>query len=740
MTAADRATRTASADELTRQAYAAAGGPDAGTALVAVGGYGRGELAPHSDLDLVLVHDGSGEPGEWASQLWYPLWDSGLRIDHSVRSLTEVVDAAGDLRVALGLLDARHLAGDPHLTLRLRTTMQADWRRQARTRLVELRDSVERRHRLVGELAHASVPDLKESEGGLRDVCVLKALQASWLVDASVRELLPTHRDLLDVRDALHEVTGRATDRVGPEHWADLALALGLADDAAAQRHVRSLGRRLAHLAHVTWHRVDAVLERPRGERGRRTPDLRPVAHGLAISRGEVVLTRTARPHEEPELLLRAAAAAAERGLVLAPTSVARLVQQCPDLPVPWPPSARDALVRLLSAGDGLLPVWETLEEIGAVDRFLPEWERVRLLPHASPIHRFTVDRHLVETCREAGALIRDVARPDLLLVAALLHDIGKGEEGHDHSAAGEPLARSVARRMGFGDADADRIGSLVRSHLVLAQLATTRDPDDPATVGQLLEYVQDVGMLALLRALTEADSRAAGPAAWTPWRQRLVDRLVARARACLGEASLPECVTPTPTIALRPVPGDWALDVDADDGATATLTVVAPEQPGLLAHVASVLCELRVGVLAARAWLEEDAGAEWGCSTWQVPAPAPDLVLLRERLRVADPTTSRCACATPRSNEVLPPVVEVFHDDSSRACVLQVRMDDAPGSVHRVLTAVAELDLTVASAHVTTVGPQAVDVFYVQEPGGVRPSEERSAAAAHAVRLALGG
>ena len=180
MTAAERAERTAEADKLCASAYEQCGGPDTGVALVAVGGYGRAELAPHSDLDVVLVSDEGVDLGELAERVWYPLWDSGSKLDHSVRTLPEMVAAAGgDLRVALGLLDLRHLAGDPNLTLRLRTTMLAHWRRQAREQLPALRELVRGRHELVGELAHLSVPDLKEAEGGLRDATVLKALVAT---------------------------------------------------------------------------------------------------------------------------------------------------------------------------------------------------------------------------------------------------------------------------------------------------------------------------------------------------------------------------------------------------------------------------------------------------------------------------------------------------------------------------------------------------------------------------------
>ncbi|MCW2793269.1 MAG: glnD, partial [Nocardioides sp.] len=206
MTATDRARRTAEADQLCITSYDACGGPEVGVALVAVGGFGRSELAPHSDLDVVLVSDEGVGLGGVAEKIWYPIWDSGAKLDHSVRTLPEMLEQAGsDLRVALGLLDLRHLAGDPNLTLRLRTTMLAHWRRQARERLPALHDLVRSRHELIGELAHLSVPDLKEAEGGLRDTTVLKALVATWLVDVPHVELERSRRALLDVRDVVQD-------------------------------------------------------------------------------------------------------------------------------------------------------------------------------------------------------------------------------------------------------------------------------------------------------------------------------------------------------------------------------------------------------------------------------------------------------------------------------------------------------------------------------------------------------
>jgi [protein-PII] uridylyltransferase len=740
MTAAQRQTRATSADELCREAYAASGGPATGVALVAVGGYGRGELAPHSDLDVVLVHDDDVELGELASALWYPLWDSGRRLDHSVRSMGEVLEAAADLRVALGLLDVRHLAGDPGLSLRLRTTMLADWRRQARTRLPELRAMTLKRHGTTGELAHASVPDLKEAEGGLRDAGVLRAIEASWLVDASTPALEAARLMLLDVRDEVHDIAGRPTDRIAPEMWAPLSERLGLADAEAAQRHVRSLGRRIAHLSRLAWRRTDAVMARPTGEKGRRTPALERVAPGIALSRGEIVLDAGTKPGDDPTLLLRAAAEAASRDAVLAPTTAARLVREGAELPVPWPATARDALVRLLASGPGLLPVWETLDEIEGIETFLPEWEQIRLLPHASAIHRFTVDRHVVETCAAAGALIRTVRRPDLLLVAALLHDIGKGSL-HDHSVAGEPLARKIVTRMGFTDLDAEVVASLVRWHLLLANLGTTRDPDDPATTAELLTHVPDAASLELLRALTEADAKATAPQAWTSWRASLIDRLVSRAGQALGADIAhadPTEPVPVPDV-VRREPGAVSVTIEPNE-VGATVTVISADRVGLLADVAGGLAALRVPVKAARAWSQVDDDGEWAVSSWEVPDAYLDASVVRDRIRRLVEGTQRLPEVPQRAADELPPIVEVRPDASRASLVLEIRTTDRPGVVQRVLTTLAELGLTVASAHVSTLGPQAVDVFYIQEVGGVRPSEERAAAAAHAVRTALGG
>jgi [protein-PII] uridylyltransferase len=507
--------------------------PATGAALVAVGGYGRGELSPKSDLDVVLIA-GKGFDDQTLNQLangiWYPLWDDNVALDHAVRSEADLrAIAADDLRVALGLLDMRYVAGDPALTMSCRSMVLADWRRAAKHRLPQLAQLTRERWTSVGDLAHSTTPDLKDAHGGLRDITTLRALLASWLVDVPAAELDRLNRDLLDIRDALQEVSGRRSDRLVADYETDVAVACGHADAASLRGTLMSTGRAIGHLASVALRNVDWSLT-PARATGPRRPVLDILAPGIGAYRGEVVLTEKAAPAEDPLLGLRAAEAAAMRDLVLTDSAAARLSKELHPMPVPWPAEGRALFTRLLGSGTALIDVWESLDQYGVVEALIPEWSRVRYLRPQSPIHRFTVDRHLVQTCVELAPMLEDVERPDLLVTAAILHDIGKGEE-QDHSEVGEVIAFDIAKRIGFRESDAVTIARLVRHHLTLIEAATTQDLDDPATVAEVAYAVEDVATLEMLALLTEADALAAGPKAWSPWRKQLLETLVERVR-----------------------------------------------------------------------------------------------------------------------------------------------------------------------------------------------------------------
>ncbi|MER6064417.1 [protein-PII] uridylyltransferase [Streptomyces sp. NPDC001792] len=733
-----------------------------GASLVAVGGYGRGELSPRSDLDLLLLHDGSDTKAvaALADRLWYPIWDMGLALDHSVRTPAEARKTAGeDLKVQLGLLDARHLAGDAGLTAGLRTAVLADWRNQAPKRLPELQELCAERAERQGELQYLLEPDLKEARGGLRDATALRAVAASWLADAPREGLADARRRLLDVRDALHLATGRATDRLALQEQDQVAAELGLLDADTLLRQVYEAARVVSYASDVTWREVGRVLRsravRPRLRAmlggGKPVAERSPLAEGVVEQDGEVVLARAARPERDPVLPLRAAAAAAQAGLPLSLHAVRRMAATARPLPTPWPAEAREQLVTLLGSGRPTVDVWEALEAEGLISRLLPDWERVRCRPQRNAVHIWTVDRHLIETAVRASELTRRVSRPDLLLVSALLHDIGKGWPG-DHSVAGEIIAKDVAARIGFDRADVDVLSVLVRHHLLLIETATRRDLDDPATVRSVAEAVGSQSTLELLHALTEADALATGPAAWSSWRGSLVADLVGRVSAVLaGDAPAePEPAAPTaeqerlaieayrtggPVLALRaqtePVPDQESVQ----EPLGVELIIAVPDQPAVLPAVAGVLAVHRLTVRTAELRtlrLPDDVddgsvlllnwrvAAEYG-SLPQATRLRADLVrALDGTLDIAGRLAERDAAYPRRRGWVAPPPrVTVAPAASHHATVIEVRAQDAPGLLYRIGMALEKAGVRVRSMHVSTLGSNAVDAFYVTTGAG---------------------
>jgi [protein-PII] uridylyltransferase len=680
---------------------------------------------------------------ELAARIWYPLWDSRTRLDHSVRTVAEAQQAAADdTRVALSLLDARHVAGDSQLTLQLRSVLMADWRRTAKTRLPALAEACRERANTVGELAHLAEPDLKEAYGGLRDAVVLRALVASWLIDVPHPVVERARLDLLNVRDELHEVAGRATDRLVADLAGDVAGGLGLPDRDALLRHVYATGRTLAHVCDVSWRRIESLVARPpRSRRRNRSggPLLLALDEGVGQHENEVVLMPEARPERDPVLGLRAAAVAADRDLVLSPTVCDRLAATSAVLPEPWPDEARRLLCAALGAGEGLLEVWEALDQAGYISQLLPEWEAVRFRPPQSALHRFTVDRHLLETCVEASKMVRDVRRPDLLLVAALFHDLGKGVEG-DHSITGAAIATTVARRLGFPEADVDTVTLLVRQHLTLAQVATRRDLDDPMTVDLVAGIVGDTDTLDLLEALTYADARAAGPAAASPWRLRLVGELARRVRAELSGdgAGLWTEAPPIQVPELHQVVGVGRLGITVSEHrGDLRVNVAVPDQVGTLSTVAGVLAVEQLAVRAAAITSVDGLGI----SQWSVAGSAPDPVRLRDRLGVAlrdDADLVRRLAArdstVQRGPKHQPSRVDLLPGASETATVMQVRAHDRPGLLYDVTRAIAMSGADIRSAHVSTLGAECVDVFYLTDSDGSPLDDEDALTTAKSV------
>ena len=683
-----------------------------GVALVAFGGLGRLQCAPHSDLDLILLHTGVPGIDELAASLWYPVWDSRIGLDHSVRTIPEALSVAhDDVKVALSLLDARHVSGDRELTRQLVDAAAEQWRRTAVRQLVRLREITLARWKAHGELAFLLEGDLKEAAGGLRDVGILRAIAHAGLADTMRPAVRAAHLRLLDTRDALHASVGRRVDRLVAQERASVARMLGLDDGDALLRRVASDARTITHALDDGWRMADRLRSgRRRGADGK--PQRRPVALDVVEQDGELVLARAAigaRP--DPSLSLRVAAAAAVTQLPIARATCEWLAAYCPPLPAPWPSEARDALVTLLGAGLGLVPTWETCDRYGLVDAWLPEWTRMRSLPQHNPVHRFTLDRHLVQAAYEATAFTREVGRPDLLLLGAFLHDVGKGLPG-DHSVAGAPIAAAVAQRIGLPPEDVAVIEKLVLLHLLLPDVATRRDLADPVTIRGVADAVGDTTTLGLLHGLARADAQATGPAAWSDWKGRLIADLVRRVHIALDTGVLPAPPRPDPSLVAGPLPV-----VHLDGGRVA---VAAADRRGLLAAVAGCLALHRLEVLTAdastvdgRALVEFRVRPRYGTP--------PDSLALASDLRravsgdvsVTQRLRGRALAARPGTAHGAPRVV--WHREAATdAVILELRAADAPGLLYRVTSALDEAGAQVRAARISTLGTDVVDAFYL--------------------------
>jgi [protein-PII] uridylyltransferase len=716
-------------------------------ALVAVGGYGRSSLCPYSDLDVVLVHTGHRDIAKVADAIWYPVWDQGVHLDHSVRRPSEVLSAAAeDVRVALGLLDGRLVWGEAKVAEPLLERARAAWRDRLGARyLPMLQQQMAERRATAGDVAFLLEPDLKESHGGLRDVSVLRAISAfaPLLADyADLDSLNGATALLTDIRVELHRLAQREHDKLLLQDQDQVAAALGFVDADALMLAVSTAGRQIAWVSDDVWRRRRLWDPTPPPKRRfRRNPSDHttlpaPVDLGpdLVEVDGEIALTSLAPVSDDASLPLRLAATAAELDRPIAKGSLHRLDDRMPPPGDPWTDETRAALVSLLALGRPAIDKIESLDQHGLLVRLIPEWAAVRNKPQRNAYHTYTVDRHLLEAAALAAELADTVERPDLLLVGTLLHDIGKGFPG-DHTTVGIEVVDGITTRMGFAPADVAVLVDLVRQHLLLPDTATRRDLDDPTTIARVAHAVGNRLTLHLLAALTEADSRATGPSAWGPWKAGLVADLVERTdRVLQGE--------PEPTAPDRIVTSNQELmaEVRASGLPSVSLQppyviVAAPDRPGLFSSVAGALALNGMDVRAANVGSEDGVAVEVftvevARGTWpdtaklreDLAAVLSDRLALGERLSEREriyPLRRGSAAHLPGSD------VKVDNEASDTATVLEIRALDEIGMLHRITRALFDAGLDVVSARVSTLGEMVVDAFYVRESGGSKVTDD---------------
>lgn len=720
---------------------AASLGFDDGLALVAVGGYGRREMAPESDLDLVLVHRPDVDPSPIADRLWYPIWDEGLKLGQRVDSVDGLLKLARtDLDTATALLDIRHLAGDETLSVELAIAAAEQWRVEPVANAVRLAHRVRTLHHQHGEIAFTLGPDIKLGHGGLRDVQALGWVLATGAVAevADVVSLREPAEVLLKARVELHRITSRPGDRLVLDFQDEVADRLGYADANALMSDVAAAGRSIAWVSDAAWFWIERSAEKRR-----RDTDREEIESGIIVDGWLIALADDVEPLDDPLPLLRLADAASQRRSFIDHDTLERLSAGADNPIGHWTIEMRDLFVSLLHHGHAAIPVIEALDQVGLMSWLMPEWEPCRSKPQRNAYHRFTVDRHLLEAAAEASRLIDRVSRPDLLLMGALLHDIGKGYSG-DHTEVGVELIGPIATRMGFDDDDAATLVAMCQHHLLLPDVATRRDLADEGTIRFVAETVESTELLDLLGALTEADSIATGPSAWNASKAALVGQLVERTHQVLeGSEPLAAVESPFPSAEQLELIGDGRFHVDIVDD---RVTVVQPDRPGAFFRVAGVLTLNGLDIVGAAAHTESGMAL----SEFRVDG-APDIKRLEAQLeegafgrialeaRVDDRQTTYARTRRRSSANTIVATVTFDNVSSESATVIEVSCLDDIGVLYRIARALTEMSVVIWSARIQTIGDAVVDAFYVTHDEAKitdeRHQREIERAVLHAIR-----
>ena len=755
-----------------------------GVAVVALGGYARRELCPASDIDLVLLHDGWGRHDLEAlvEALCYPLWDAGLSVGHAVRTPAEAVaDAGAGVDASTAVLDRRLVAGDPGLFDALSARVRRWAARRSTPLLRALADADAARHRSDGAYPGMLEPNLKNGAGGLRDIhslrwaagwllgeCALDPLVAAGYLGADDRRRLSrANETLLAVRCALHHRStfrGKMVDVLRLDQQDEVAALLhgAGADCPDADELLRDVGlamRLVAHLSTRTWGLVLSDLAQ--GRRLRRRPPGRELASGVRLEGGVVTIDPAVTLAEDAAVGLRAVAVVAQTGAHLGRATADHLVRQLASEPqLAWSSEARAALLRLLHAGRGVAEGLAEADHVGLLSAHLPQWQRVRGRPQRNPLHRFDLDTHGAQTVvvlhelrhdEELETVWRRLPDADAVVLGAWLHDIGKAWPG-DHSIAGAQVAQRWLEDMGFEPQFVAHVVSLIRLHLLLPDVATRRDLDDPAVIAHVARQVGDTATLDGLYLLSLADSRATGPSAWSPWKDGLITTLHQRVSASLrggDTAPVPDPrvaaashgATPAMIDALAAqAPARYFTAAAAEQVAvharllaagvlpavdirpgpvegTTVVTVAAPDRPRLLADCAGALAAADLAVVEARAVTTgQDIALDWFTVTGEADHdPLQHLLLqtLRGDLdvaqRLARPRRAPGSAGwAPQGGATITLRSETL---------VEVEARDRPALLFALCRVLDNAGLEIVSVRAATLGSRVFDAFELRKP-----------------------
>ena len=803
-----------------QHAYPAAN-PSAGErlGLVATGGYGRGELAPLSDIDLLFLRPYKQTPrGEQIVEfMLYLLWDLGLKVGHATRTVEESLRyAERDQTIRTALLEARYLWGDRALFDELQRGFAqkfyiGDGRDFVDAKLVE-RDQ---RHQRMGDSRYVVEPNVKEGKGGLRDLHLLfwiakylyrvsepgELVAKGVLTREEARHFERAERFLSTVRCHIHYLTGRADDRLSFDLQREIAARLGYQDRPGSRgverftKHYYLHAKTVGDLTRI----FVAALEDSR----RRKPklaalwqSLRPrELEGFRLDGERLAVTAPDTFAKDPVAILRLFHVAQENGLDIHPATL-RLITQNIRLVdrLRNDPDANRLFMDMLTSRHDPETTLRRLNEAGVFGRFVPDFGRVVAQTQHDMYHTYTVDEHTIRAIGilskiESGALKEDhplsadvvhkiLSRP-VLYLAVLLHDIAKGRGG-DHSILGADVAMQLGPRLGLSAAETETVAWLVRYHLAMSATSFQRDLMDPKTIETFAALVQSPERLRLLLVLTVCDIRAVGPNVWNNWKAALLRQLYNATEQVLSGGTLSggraERIKQIQTEMAKLLPG-WseadqeshfargyasywlsfppvtlarqaelvrgaeragqplAIEHRVDEARSVTeVTIYTLDTHGLFARLAGAMAISGANIVDAKIftlangmaldtfWIQDLEGKPFDGPQRLARLAARVELSLSNRLDIQRELDSQRG-SWPKRDRVftVEPRVLIDNNASDTFTVIEVNGRDRPGFLHVVTRALTRLNLQIATAHVTTYGERAVDVFYVKDLFGLK-------------------
>ena len=799
--------------------------------VVATGGYGRGMLAPFSDIDLLFITGvAPGQPAALRALakvefMLYFLWDLGLKVGHATRSVSEcIAESAKDVTIRTSMIDARRVASDTSLFDDFAIRFTAACADHVGEFIAAKQAERDIRHRRYGESPFLVEPNIKEGRGGLRDLQTLYWMSryvldtrvmgdlvgpespgGGLLIEKEAKHARRSWDFLWTVRFHLHYVAGRAEERLTFDMQPVVGARMGYTRHGrqnGVERFMRHYFLTAREVARITAVLEPAIVREALGSPA--TPERTDAAlfeAGFVLADGQLLPAPGRDFKAEPVQMLRILQVARDRSLELHPLAIRSLIRHERQATLLRGNSAAGGIfLDLLCNGADSARWLHLLNETGILGRYLPDWARIVGQMQFDTYHVFTVDEHTIEAVRVlntlergeltevapiASGLMEDLQSRRALYVATLLHDIAKGRGG-DHSELGAEVALNVGPALGLSAEETEMVSWLVLQHLLLSQTAFKRDIDDPKTILDLAETIQSPERLKLLLVLTVADMRAVSAKVWNGWKATLLRELYSRVAEVLAgglattERDVRVARAKQALISLMP---DWPLadrefflnlgypsywlsfdpethlrharlirEAEAHQGpltvnseplparAVTEITVYAADHAGLFSRISGALAVAGASIVDARIhtltngmaldtfWVQDAAGGAFDAPHRLAKLAALVEQALSGRLRItAEIRRASKALLGRRMRAIhVPPRVVIDNRASHTHTVLEVNGRDRPGLLHDVTRAISEQGLQIASAHVTTYGVRAVDVFYVKDVFGLKIENDR--------------